>query len=247
MPVYSAPEQWGTANRIAWLLQHHVGTELLVCAGDDGARIDHYATPFFKIRFNDREVVENVLKSIRRFHEMDLVVPVAIDRLKDRYRYFLRVFEHCLEYEREAKLAIDACEEIVASKLALLPTMFRPCHGDCTYTNFVYYQGTYCLVDFDTVAMGDPLCDVCYFLLSLQIRNVRVGQASYREARNDLYDNLYSHLVQYGGHEFAERQYAKAVLVTLSLELIQLLFDSIADGRVDRGRLQIVVDAVNAV
>ena len=111
----------------------------------------------------------------------------------------------------------------------------------------MYYQGTYYLVDLDTVAMGDPLCDVCYFLFSLQVRNVRVGRVSYRKARNSLYDNLYSHLVQYRGHEFAERQYAKAVLVMLSLELIQLLFDSIANGRVDRGRLQIIVDAVNAL
>lgn len=246
-PVYAAPEQWGTADRIAWLLRHHVGTELLVCAGDDGARIDHYATPFFEIRFDDREVIENVLKSIRRFHEMNLVVPVVYDYLEERYRYFSQILEHCLEFEHEAKLAIDACEEKVASKLALLPATLRPCHGDCAYTNFVYYQGTYCLIDLDTVAMGDPLCDVCYFLFSLQVRNVRVGLLSYWEARNSLYDNLYSHLVQYGGNEFAGRHSARAALVTLSLEIIQLLFDSIANGRVDRGRLQIIVDAVDAL
>ena len=87
--VFAAPEQWNTANRTAWLIQHRVGTELLVCARDDGARIDRYATPFFNIRFNDREVVANALNCIRRFHEMSLVAPVVFDYLEERYRFSL--------------------------------------------------------------------------------------------------------------------------------------------------------------
>lgn len=213
--------------------------KITVYEDKNGVLIQNYAGE--SIDFTKEEVKRNVLRQCRRLHQLDEIIEIQNDMIE---RYFINLTEKVRKSAAGAEKTIQKAEAEMKRLLAVLGTMPyvpRICHCDLFCSNIVSYQGELFFIDWEYMAMCDPMFDVCGFLFSAGLRLHTQNKASYDSALQQIYLGLEKELFVYFERNCTQEEYHHAFLILLLLEYRELLSEALSKGAADVKKAELLL------
>lgn len=220
-----------------------IDKKITVYEDKNGILIQNYAGEY--IDFTREEVKKRVLRQCRKLHQIDEVIEIKNDMIE---RYFINLTEKALKRaaggEGDIREAEKAMKKVV-SMLRNLEYTPRICHCDLSCSNIVSYKGSLFFIDWEYMAMCDPMFDVCGFLFSVGLKLHKESKISYENALRLVYLQLKQDLFIYFKRNCTQQEYLRAFLVLLIFEYRELLGEALSTGTVDMKKKNFLLGRVD--
>lgn len=213
--------------------------KITVYEDENGVLIQNYAGEY--IDFTKDAVKKRILRQCRKLHQIDEVIDIRSDMTE---RYFISLTEKARKNAAGAEKTVQRAETAMKKYVALLraiPYVPRICHCDLFCSNIVGYKGEFFFIDWEYMAMCDPMFDVCGFLFSAGLKLHTENKASYDKALQQVYLGLKKDLFAYFERNCTQKEYRHAFLILLLLEYRELLSEALSKGAADDKKAELLL------
>lgn len=141
----------------------NISDEVLYINPDNGIKISKFLEESHVCSMQDEQDVENCIRYLRKFHDMDLQVGHAFDLFAE-----IRLYEsQCGKYFDAFPDVLETRERIMSLRELIKNRQTKNClcHIDPVYDNFLIQKDAIHLIDWEYSGMGDPLLDVAMFCI----------------------------------------------------------------------------------
>jgi len=216
-----------------------IDKKITVYESGTGILIQRYAGEC--IDFMSGEVKRAVLDKCRILHETDTIIDIRNDMV---LRYYSGMIKKITKRYGTSLGGIKEIEQAMEKPLTMLKAIDyipRVCHCDLFCSNIVCFDGELFFIDWEYMAMGDPLFDVCGFLFSIGIELCKTNHIPYDKAIQQTYELLQRDLSTYFKRKCSEEEYLHALLIMFVFECREVLGECLSTGEVNTEKLNILL------
>ena len=150
-----------------WLYQNSsYFDDFTVYQDEDGFLIEHRGEPIAAEDLFRKENVSNIFCTLRKLHALPVSEVIAYDHYGDidaRYSEFLNNSGFSETYKNIAAKMFENYQP-VKSRLSCYPVKVTLTHGNLNYWNIVRWKDIFRIIDWESLALRDPIWDVVGFL-----------------------------------------------------------------------------------
>lgn len=225
--------------------QIDVDKAITVFENEEGVLIQKYADECIDV--GKKEIKRAVLNKCRRLHQTKEVLNIENDMLERHYINLTEKVLRRITSSTDIILNIKSNMKTVVELLRKLEYFPQVCHCDLLYTNVVCYKGDLFFIDWEYMAMGDAMFDVCRLIFSMGLKGRRKDGIVYKNAVQDIYAMLRRDIDIYFERKCTDEEYLHAFLVMLIFECREVYEDALLKGVVDIEKAELLINRIECM
>lgn len=220
----------------------NVDREITVYEDENGVLIQKYVDDY--VDFSKEEVKRIVLDKCYRLHQTNDILDIQNDMINQHYISLTEKVLRRIVSSANTVIKIKLKMEIVLNLLERIKYAPQICHGDLLCTNIVGYKDDLFFIDWEYMAMGDAMFDVCRLLFSMKLNKSVNNKIIYKNVLQNIYATLRQDLDIYFKRKCSDEEYLHAVLVMLIFECRELYESALLKGYVDMEKTELLINRI---
>ena len=221
-----------------------IDSEITLFENED-ITIQKYAGEY--VDFSSDEIKRCILSNCRMLHRIKEKIDIENDMIS---RYYSDLIEKVIKGGTPSIKEVRRIEQSMKRPLEMLKMIKyvpKVCHCDLFCSNIVGYKNELFFIDWEYMAMCDPMFDVCGYLFSIGgiLRNN--SEISYEEAVRQVYASLSYDLSLYYKRKCTEEEYIHAFLVMILFECRNVLGECLYGKKIDVEKVNILLERIKLV
>ena len=234
-------------RKIRYELRKRIGVDKTITIYEDenGVLIQKYADDC--IDFSKDEVKRTVLNKCYSLHQVNEVIDIKNDMIEHHYTNLTEKVLQRVSSSRDIIMKVNSKMIIVLDLLKKIKYTPQVCHCDLLCTNVVSYKGDLFFIDWEYMAMGDAMFDICRLLFSMGLKRQGSNNITYKNAVQNVYTMLRQDINIYLGRKCTDEEYLHAFLVMLIFECRGLYEEALIKKVFDIEKVELLINHINQI
>lgn len=198
-------------------INRYLKDELTIYRNKRGVLIQKYAHE--KLDFYDRETRKYVVEECRRIHSITKLGLREGNFIASRFQSHRNKIK---DHKNRNKDILCKIDEMAEKNLCLLNTSNNKTliHGDLIFENIMKYNEKIVFIDWEYLAIGNPMIDISYFLYSIHFFKYSCKEISFKELCEKCFEELPELVKCYCKVDVIVIEYIKDALAAMKMYLI---------------------------